>query len=241
MKINLDKDQVIVICIIVLGFLLAAATAHAQSVPDVECPEGYICTWSGSDGSVNTTGEMTTTVISPSPTAVSPQFSAGNGNDLCTVGIAGAVQTQILGLSAGKTVRDMNCERLKNAKALYDMGMKVAAVSTMCQDERVRNGGTLYVCGGNTTRCRCRGRAYSVNGKTVTEAVTKYGADWHILTTHVWGVTKIDVTYYTAKVADYFAPHTDRIRCVAGATQNRVTSHPPSFADRGGDAVDVPM
>jgi hypothetical protein len=137
MKLKPDKDQVIVICIIVLGFLLAAAMAHSQAVPDVQCPEGYICTWSGSDGSVNTTGEMTTTVISPPPTAVSPQFSAGNGNDLCTVGIAGAVQTQILGLSAGKTVRDMNCEMLKNAKALYDMGMKVAAVSTMCQDQRV--------------------------------------------------------------------------------------------------------
>ena len=82
MKLKPEKDQVIVICIIVLGFLLAAAMAHAQSVPDVECPEGYICTWSGSDGSVNTTGEMTTTVISPPPTAVSPQFSAGNGNDL---------------------------------------------------------------------------------------------------------------------------------------------------------------
>jgi hypothetical protein len=26
---------------------------------------------------------------------------------------------------------------LKNAKTLYDMGMKVAAVSTMCQDKRV--------------------------------------------------------------------------------------------------------
>jgi hypothetical protein len=136
MKLKPDKNQVIVICIIVLGFLFAAAIAHSQTAP-IECPEGYICTWSGSDGSVNTTGEMTTTVISPPPTAVSPQFSAGNGNDLCTVGIAGAVQTQILGLSAGKTVRDMNCEMLKNAKALYDMGMKVAAVSTMCQDERV--------------------------------------------------------------------------------------------------------
>jgi len=132
-----NKDQVVVILILIFGFLLAAAFAHAQSVPDVQCPEGYICTWSGSDGSVNTTGEMTTTVISPPPTAVSPQFSVGNGNDLCTVGIAGAVQTQILGLSAGKTVRDMNCEMLKNAKALYDMGMKVAAVSTMCQDARV--------------------------------------------------------------------------------------------------------
>jgi hypothetical protein len=31
----------------------------------------------------------------------------------------------------------MNCEKLKNAKTLYDMGMKVAAVSVMCQDERV--------------------------------------------------------------------------------------------------------
>ncbi len=34
-------------------------------------------------------------------------------------------------------MRDMNCERLKNAKTLYDMGMKVAAVSVMCQDRRV--------------------------------------------------------------------------------------------------------
>jgi hypothetical protein len=31
----------------------------------------------------------------------------------------------------------MNCEKLKNAKTLYDMGMKVAAVSIMCGDERV--------------------------------------------------------------------------------------------------------
>jgi hypothetical protein len=31
----------------------------------------------------------------------------------------------------------MNCEKLKNAKTMYDMGMKVAAVSVMCQDSRV--------------------------------------------------------------------------------------------------------
>jgi hypothetical protein len=53
--------------------------------------------------------------------------------------VAGAVQTQILGISMGSTVRDMNCEKLKNAKVMYDMGMKVAAVSIMCQDERVFN------------------------------------------------------------------------------------------------------
>ncbi|MDA9373928.1 hypothetical protein N9R43_00965, partial [bacterium] len=51
--------------------------------------------------------------------------------------LEGAVQTQILGVSAGMTTTDKNCERLKLAKTMYDMGMKVAAVSIMCQDERV--------------------------------------------------------------------------------------------------------
>jgi len=80
--------------------------------------------------------ESKTTVYSPPPSAMSPSIN-GSNSDSCTVGVAGAVQTQILGLSAGRTVRDINCERLKNAKTLYDMGMKVAAVSVMCQDERV--------------------------------------------------------------------------------------------------------
>lgn len=90
-----------------------------------------------STSTVRTDGNMTTKVESPPPSAISPQISGGSNSDLCTVGVAGAVQTQILGISMGKTTRDMNCEKLKNAKTLYDMGMKVAAVSVMCQDERV--------------------------------------------------------------------------------------------------------
>lgn len=88
------------------------------------------------DSTINSTIDSNTTVKSPPPSAVSPSISTSN-SDLCTVGVAGAVQTQILGISAGSTVRDMNCEKLKNAKTLYDMGMKVAAVSVMCQDKRV--------------------------------------------------------------------------------------------------------
>jgi hypothetical protein len=77
------------------------------------------------------------TLKQPPPTAIAPAMMSGGGNDLCTTGTSGAVQTQILGVSSGGTVRDLNCERLKNAKTLYDMGMKVAAVSTLCQDRRV--------------------------------------------------------------------------------------------------------
>ena len=84
----------------------------------------------------DTTSTTTTTLKSPPPSAVIPTMNNTN-SDLCTVGVAGAVQTQILGISAGGSVRDMNCEKLKNAKVLYDMGMKVAAVSVMCQDKRV--------------------------------------------------------------------------------------------------------
>jgi hypothetical protein len=85
---------------------------------------------------VTTKSDTTTTVKSPPASAISPTINTSN-SDLCTVGIAGAVQTQILGISAGSTVRDMNCERLKLSKTLYDMGMKVAAVSALCQDRRV--------------------------------------------------------------------------------------------------------
>lgn len=76
-------------------------------------------------------------VEQPPPTAVAPAMMSGGNSDLCTTGTSGAVQTQILGVSSGGTIRDLNCERLKNAKTLYDMGMKVAAVSVLCQDRRI--------------------------------------------------------------------------------------------------------
>jgi hypothetical protein len=77
-----------------------------------------------------------TTLKSPPPTAVAPAVTTIN-NDVCAVSASGAVQTQILGISMGGTMRDMNCERIKLSKNLYDMGMKVAAVATLCQDERI--------------------------------------------------------------------------------------------------------
>jgi len=116
------------------GILVVLANfAQAQTAP---CPTGYICTIANTDSTVTSNGETTTNVNSPPPSAIAPGINFSN-SDLCTVGVSGAVQTQILGISAGKTVRDMNCEKLKNAKTLYDMGMKVAAVSTMCQDPRI--------------------------------------------------------------------------------------------------------
>ena len=114
--------------------VMISAAAHAETVV---CPEGYICTQSSNDSSITTEGNMDTTITQPPPSAIAPQFSAGTNSDLCTIGMSGSVQTQILGISAGSTFTEKNCQRLKNAKVLYDMGMKVAAVSVMCQDPLV--------------------------------------------------------------------------------------------------------
>ena len=108
------------------GFIMATSLTVAQP----------IVTESTSNSTVTSNGKNETTVKSPPPSAISPSINASN-TDLCTVGVSGAVQTQILGISGGTTVRDMNCERLKLSKTLYDMGMKVAAISTLCQDPRV--------------------------------------------------------------------------------------------------------
>lgn len=95
-----------------------------------------IVTESTSNSTVTSNGKSETTVKSPPPSAISPSINNSN-SDVCTVAFSGAVQTQVLGISGGGTVRDLNCERLKLSKVLYDMGMKVAAVSNLCQDERV--------------------------------------------------------------------------------------------------------
>lgn len=119
----------------IFWFVVGIALAHILIIPAYASDP--IVTESTTHSTVRTEGDMTTTVKSPPPSAISPQMSSNGNSDLCTVGVAGAVQTQILGISMGSTVRDMNCEKLKNAKTLYDMGMKVAAVSVMCQDKRV--------------------------------------------------------------------------------------------------------
>ena len=111
---------------VIVGTLLTISSVFAQP----------IVTDSTSNSTSYSKTDTTTKVISPPPTAVAPAITTIN-NDICVTAASGAAQTQILGISFGATIRDMNCERIKLSKNLYDMGMKVAAVATLCQDERV--------------------------------------------------------------------------------------------------------
>ena len=70
------------------------------------------------------------------PSASAPGISAMS-QDLCTVGVGIGIQKPLIGGSIGITNRDMNCERMKLAKLLFDFNMKVSAVAILCQDARV--------------------------------------------------------------------------------------------------------
>jgi len=116
---------------LILALVLLSSVVYGQ-----DATIDPIITEATTNSTVNSQSNSRTKLESPPPSAISPTINTSN-SDLCTFGVAGAIQTQILGISTGTQVTDENCERLKLAKTLYDMGMKVAAVSTMCQDKRV--------------------------------------------------------------------------------------------------------
>ena len=104
---------------------------------------GYTATTTNNnDGQTNTTTSTTTNTTTsnassiPVNSANSPSYSSMS-QDVCSMGVSGSVSTLGFGASVGKHIRDLNCERIKLSKVLYDYGMKVAAVSILCQDERV--------------------------------------------------------------------------------------------------------
>ena len=118
---------------LLIGILVVAIVLFTPINADAADP---IVTNSTSTSTVTTSTDSKSTVRTNPPSAISPSINASN-SDLCMVGVSGAVQTQILGISTGQAYSDENCMRLKNAKVLYDMGMKVAAVALMCQTRSV--------------------------------------------------------------------------------------------------------
>ena len=137
--------------LLVAGFFLTILTAPASSTDTVtntttsNTVSSSSNTVSSSSNTVsNTTASNTvssnttgSTVIDKAPSTASSPSVVVNNSDVCVSGVSGAVQTSVFGVSGGTTVRDKNCERLKLARSLYGMGLKVAGVSLLCQDVRV--------------------------------------------------------------------------------------------------------
>ena len=125
--------------------LLATGSAIANNGQ-----EGSLNTYNGENSVVNSNNvtEDTSTSVSntyngagsssemPVGSAISPSYMS-NGADTCLKGSGGSLQTVGVGISSGDYEVDPNCDRRRDAKILSDLGMKVAAVARMCEDEFV--------------------------------------------------------------------------------------------------------
>ena len=94
-----------------------------------------LCSSSIVTAETNTVSSTVVTDKAP-PTASAPSVVINN-SDVCKSAYSAALQTGFAGIASGITVTDENCERIKLSRSLFGMGMKVAAVSTLCQDARV--------------------------------------------------------------------------------------------------------
>ena len=135
-----------ILCISTVTFADSTNDNNAQtnsSGSNTQITGGYTSTTTNNnDGQTNTTTNTTTNNSTtngskvPVNSANAPSYSAMS-QDVCSMGVSGSVSGMSFGISGGKHFRDLNCERIKLSKVLYDYGMKIAAVSLLCQDERV--------------------------------------------------------------------------------------------------------
>ena len=96
-----------------------------------------ICTWSKPLFAADTNTVSSTVVTNSTPPTANAPSVVVNNSDICKTAASAAVQTQILGIASGVTITDENWDGINLCRSLYSMGMKVAAVSTLCADPRV--------------------------------------------------------------------------------------------------------
>ena len=89
---------------------------------------------SGSTSSTTSTTSSTSNIRSAPPTSSAPGMNTSNN---CALTLSGGVQTFSIGVSGGKSYVDKTCELIALSRTLQSFGMKVAAISLLCSDERV--------------------------------------------------------------------------------------------------------
>ncbi len=124
----------------ILWVLASVALANDQ--------EGSLNTYHGDNSTTNSNNQTTDTSTSntyngagssseiPVGSAITPSYMS-NGMDTCLKGGGGSLQTVGVGFSTGEYSTDINCQRLKESKLLSDLGMKVAAISRLCESVEV--------------------------------------------------------------------------------------------------------
>jgi hypothetical protein len=92
-----------------------------------------VATFTDIKAETNTVSSGTVTIDKTPPSAISPSVNAQS--DLCVVPVSGAVQSTVIGISAGSVYDSEFCQNIRLSKALASLGLKVASVSILAQND----------------------------------------------------------------------------------------------------------
>lgn len=104
----------------ILGLIIGGIFALVISIPVARAESKTVIEYNGQ----------------PVPSAMAPSVTAMNPK-MCRTGVSGAANTGVFSVSGGIAIIDENCERVILSDSLETKGLKVAAVSLLCQDRRV--------------------------------------------------------------------------------------------------------
>jgi len=191
--------------LVVLFTLLFTTLAYAGSTQsnvsgsNTAIEGGYTSstTYQSGSSSNSTTSNTTNSNIRSAPSSAYAPGVNSSGIDVCSTGASMGVQTFGFGLSGSKYFRDENCERIKLSRQLDSMGMKVAAVALLCQDERV-----FFAMEQAGTPCPFQGKI----GKEATDLWKKYDKlrpDYEIYVKHLKIIQKKNREYEKAITKDF--------------------------------------
>ena len=129
--------------ILILILILITSNVYADTVnqdnvsgsnSNIESMTSSTTYQSGSSSSNSTTNSSTSNIKSAPMSSSAPGLGSMNN---CALALSAGVQNFSIGISAGRHIIDKNCELINLSKALNAYGMKVAAISLLCTDERV--------------------------------------------------------------------------------------------------------
>lgn len=117
----------------------AGAEATAGALSGSQSSVGNVTNTSGGGSAVG--GSVT--IENPSDLKIRNVPSMGapsltSSNDTCMGSTSGAISMVGGGISLGDTDPEENCVMLKNARELYNMGMKAAAIALLCTNDNNR-------------------------------------------------------------------------------------------------------
>tara|TARA_R110002167_G_scaffold33965_1_gene108670 strand:+ start:270 stop:896 length:627 start_codon:yes stop_codon:yes gene_type:complete len=143
----------------IFAALLTVSTAYAQNTQTGDLntnTQDSVVDSNNPSTTNNYNGAGAASNVTPPPTAVAPSVPSG-GTESCLIGRSFGTQVNVLGLSFGGYKQDDECNRRRDARALKDQGMSIAAVARLCHS--VETWIAMFESG---TPC-----PFSVNGKLI--------------------------------------------------------------------------